>query len=135
MVDLAADGAVRAFVEKPAPGAEPSNLINAGTYVMEPSVLDLIEPGRRVSVERDTFPKLVAAGRLAAMATDDYWIDTGTPELYLEANIDMLAGRRVDHGGDGTSRTGGAIEAVNGRIPRGRRGRGGGSAEVHEAVA
>ena len=87
-------GRVLAFVEKPAPGSEPSNLINAGTYVFEPDVLDLIEPGRPVSVERDTFPRLVAAGRMYAMATDDYWIDAGRPELFLQANLDLVTGRR-----------------------------------------
>ena len=55
-----ADGRVERFVEKPAPGTEPSNQINAGTYVLEPSVLDLIPSGRRVSIERDTFPQIVA---------------------------------------------------------------------------
>jgi mannose-1-phosphate guanylyltransferase len=94
VADLDDSGRVRAFVEKPAPGTEPSNLINAGTYVFEPSVLDLIEPGRAVSVERDTFPRLVDRGRMHAVATDDYWIDAGRPELYLRANIDLVTGRR-----------------------------------------
>jgi mannose-1-phosphate guanylyltransferase len=96
VADLDESGCVLSFVEKPAPGAEPSNLINAGTYVLEPSVLDLIEPGRRVSVERDTFPRLVAGGRMYAVATDDYWIDAGRPELYLRANLDLVSGRRRD---------------------------------------
>ncbi|HWL45703.1 MAG TPA: NDP-sugar synthase [Ilumatobacter sp.] len=90
------DGTVRRFVEKPAPGETDSNLISAGTYVFEPEVLDLIATGERVSVERDTFPKLVADGRLGAYATDDYWIDTGRPELYLAANLDLIDGRRRD---------------------------------------
>ena len=95
VVDLAEDGRVRAFVEKPAPGTEPSNLINAGTYVFEPGVLDLIPPGERVSVERDTFPRLVAAGTIYGMSTDDYWIDAGRPELYRAANLDLLDGARI----------------------------------------
>jgi mannose-1-phosphate guanylyltransferase len=97
VVDLAADGRVHAFVEKPPPGTEPSNLINAGTYVFEPSVLARIEPGRPVSVERDTFPRLVADGSLYGVATEDYWIDAGRPELYRAANLDLLDGiRRFD---------------------------------------
>lgn len=92
VVDLDADGKVRAFVEKPAPGTEPSNLINAGTYVFEPAVIELIEPGVARSVERDTFPRLVDAGGLYGLATDDYWIDAGRPELYLAANLDLLDG-------------------------------------------
>jgi mannose-1-phosphate guanylyltransferase len=96
VADVDRSGRVLKFVEKPAPGTEPSNLINAGTYVFEPSVLDLIEPGRPVSVERDTFPRLVAGGRMYAVATDDYWIDAGRPELYLRANLDLVTGRRRD---------------------------------------
>jgi len=95
VVALDEDGRVERFVEKPAPGTEPSNQINAGTYVLEPSVLDLIPAGRRVSIERDTFPQVVAGGRLFAMATDDYWLDAGNPVLYLRANLDLLDdGRR-----------------------------------------
>jgi mannose-1-phosphate guanylyltransferase len=93
VVELDAAGRVLRFVEKPAPGTEPSNLINAGTYVMEPSVLDLIEPGRRVSVERDTFPALSVRGRLYGIATDDYWLDAGNPRALLQANLDRLHGR------------------------------------------
>jgi mannose-1-phosphate guanylyltransferase len=94
VADVESSGRITAFVEKPAPGTEPSNLINAGTYVLEPTVLDLIEPGRPVSVERDTFPRLVTRGRMFGVATDDYWIDAGRPELYLRANIDLITGRR-----------------------------------------
>lgn len=86
---------VRRFVEKPAPGETDSNVVNAGTYVFEPGVLDLIEPGRRVSIERETFPALVELGALAAIATDDYWIDAGRPELYLRANLDLVNGVRA----------------------------------------
>ena len=56
-------GRVEAFVEKPPPGEAPTNWINAGTYVLEPSVLDRIPAGRRVSIERETFPGMVD-GRL-----------------------------------------------------------------------
>jgi mannose-1-phosphate guanylyltransferase len=96
VVDLDAGGLVRAFVEKPPPGAEPSNLINAGTYVFEPSVLDRIPPSVPVSVERDTFPKLVADRSLYGYATEDYWIDAGRPDLYRAANLDLVTGRRPD---------------------------------------
>jgi len=95
VVDLDDDGRVRAFVEKPPPGEEPSNLVNAGTYVFEPSMLDRIPPGRRVSVERDVFPASAADGRLYGLATDDYWLDAGRPELYRAANLDLLGGHRT----------------------------------------
>ncbi len=94
VVDLADDGRVRDFVEKPAPGTEPSNLINAGTYVFEPSVLERIPANTRASIERDTFPMIVDGGRLYGLATDDYWIDAGRPDLYRAANLDLLDGTR-----------------------------------------
>lgn len=87
-------GRVQRFVEKPPPGTAPSNLVNAGTYVLEPTVLERITPGRPASIERETFPAVAAEGGLFALATDDYWIDTGRPETYLAANLDLLAGRR-----------------------------------------
>lgn len=87
VVELDEKQLVQRFVEKPAPGETSSNLINAGTYVMEASVLDRIAADVPVSVERVTFPDLVAAGELAGYATDDSWIDTGRPEFYLEANL------------------------------------------------
>lgn len=87
-------GRVERFVEKPAPGTAPSNLINAGTYVLEASVLQRIPLGRKVSIERETFPLIVDDGALFAMATDDYWIDTGRPGPYRRANLDMIDGVR-----------------------------------------
>ena len=84
-------GRVLGFVEKPAPGEAPSNLVNAGTYVLEPSVLRRITPGVRVSVERQVFPEIATDGTLYAVASDAYWIDTGTPVTYLRANLDTLA--------------------------------------------
>ena len=94
VVDLDERGLVRHFVEKPPSGTAPSNLISAGTYVLEPAVLDLIPGGRAVSIEREVFPTLAAGGRLAGLADAGYWLDTGTPELLLTANLDVLDGRR-----------------------------------------
>lgn len=96
VVEIDHAGTVLRFVEKPAPGDTTSNLINAGTYVFEPSVLARIPTGRKVSVERETFQQVVADGGLYAMPTDDYWIDTGRPETYLDANIDLLSGVRTE---------------------------------------
>lgn len=94
VVELGEGSVVRRFIEKPGPGETDSNLINGGTYVLEPTVLELIEPGRRVSVEREVFPRLVAQGRLAGFPTDDYWTDAGRPELYRRANLDLVTGAR-----------------------------------------
>jgi mannose-1-phosphate guanylyltransferase len=96
VVETASDGRVLRFLEKPAPGTTTSNAINAGTYVFEPTVLSLIDPARRVSVERETFPALVEQGALYALMTAEYWIDTGRPEHYRRANLDLLDGRRAE---------------------------------------
>jgi mannose-1-phosphate guanylyltransferase len=83
-------GTVLAFTEKtgePVPGE-----INAGTYVLERSVLDLIPPGREVSIEREVFPHLIGDG-LCALRLDGYWMDIGTQERYLQATWDILEGR------------------------------------------
>jgi mannose-1-phosphate guanylyltransferase len=84
-------GRVLAFIEKPPRGEAPTNLINAGTYVLEPSVLDRIPSGRRASVEREVFPSLVSDGALFALASEATWVDAGTPATYLEANLRMAA--------------------------------------------
>jgi mannose-1-phosphate guanylyltransferase len=75
VVPADAQGRVQAFVEKPRREAAPCNDVNAGTYVLEPSVLDRIPVGRRVSIERETFPAMVADRGLYALATGDYWIE------------------------------------------------------------
>jgi mannose-1-phosphate guanylyltransferase len=85
-------GRVIEFVEKPEPGTAPTNLINAGAYVLEPSVLDRIPEGRKVSIERETFPAIAAEGRLYATSGSTYWIDVGVPAQYLQAQTDWLTG-------------------------------------------
>ena len=87
-------GRVLAFIEKPARDEAPTNLINAGTYVLEPSVLSRIPPGRRVSIERETFPTLARDGVLYAQASDAEWIDAGTPATFLAANLHYAAEAR-----------------------------------------
>ena len=96
VVETDASGAVRRFVEKPTPGETDSNLINAGTYVFEPSVLDRIPALQRVSVERAVFPALVDEGLLFGMPSEDYWLDAGNPDQYLQANLDLVRGMRGD---------------------------------------
>jgi mannose-1-phosphate guanylyltransferase len=94
VVPTRADGQVIAFVEKPAPGKAPSNWINAGTYVLEPAFLERIPPRLNVSIERETFPRMLDEPRgLYGYAADGYWLDIGTPEKYLQAHADVLGGR------------------------------------------
>lgn len=87
-------GRVTAFVEKPPPGQAPSNFINAGTYVLEPEVIDLIAADRPVSIERETFPALVVSGSLYALASDAEWVDAGTVPTYLSANLNLARQER-----------------------------------------
>jgi mannose-1-phosphate guanylyltransferase len=85
------EGQVREFIEKGG-GEAPTNRINAGAYVLEREVVESIPAGRAVSFEREVFPSLVGNG-LYGYAAAGYWIDIGTPERYLEATWDLLAGR------------------------------------------
>lgn len=87
-------GRVLEFVEKPPPGTAPTNWINAGTYVLEPTVLSRIASDRRVSIERETFPAIVASQGLYAMQSDAYWIDAGVGPTYVQAQLDLVEGRR-----------------------------------------
>jgi mannose-1-phosphate guanylyltransferase len=84
-------GRVEAFLEK-AEGEVPTNRINAGAYVIERELAGRIPAGRAVSFEREVFPALVGDG-LYGYDAAGYWIDIGTPERYLEATWDLLAGR------------------------------------------
>jgi len=88
------DGRVLGFVEKPPRDEAPTNWINAGTYVFEPSVLDRIDEGRKVSIERETFPAIVADGSLWAVKSNAYWVDAGTPATYLQIQLDLIDGLR-----------------------------------------
>ena len=101
LVATDAEGRAQSFSEKPEPGSAPARgphaqqpTISAGAYVLAPAVLDRIPPGRAVSIEREVFPQLVADQALWAMVSDTYWLDTGTPKQYLQANLDILEGRR-----------------------------------------
>jgi mannose-1-phosphate guanylyltransferase len=96
VVVTGADGRVSAFIEKPPAGTAPTNLINAGIYVMEREALDVIERGRRVSVEREVFPAMVERGVLYAAAADGYWIDIGNPTAYIQANLDIAGMSVID---------------------------------------
>jgi mannose-1-phosphate guanylyltransferase len=91
IVEIEADGRVLRFVEKPQPGETKSRFASAGTYVMEESTLVLMPGTEKLSIERVTFPQLVAEGGLYAMSTDDYWIDAGRPDTYVQANCVIAA--------------------------------------------
>jgi mannose-1-phosphate guanylyltransferase len=91
LVDWDADGRVLAFREKP-PDPVPGT-INAGTYVLEPRALDGVPEGVAVSIERETFPRLIADGEAVySYVWPGYWRDLGTPQAYLQAHLDALNG-------------------------------------------
>ena len=86
------NGRVTAFLEKtPDPV---TNRINAGCYVFRRDVIDQIPAGRRVSVERETFPGLIEAGALVMGYPETaYWLDVGTPEAFVRGSCDLVLGR------------------------------------------
>ncbi|MET0730628.1 MAG: NDP-sugar synthase, partial [Solirubrobacterales bacterium] len=95
------DGVVLGFLEKPDPELIDTDEVSAGAYVIEARVLELIPPGRAVSIEREVFPRLVGHG-LYGRRLEGYWMDIGTPERYLQASWDILEGRvETELAGDG----------------------------------
>ena len=96
LVETTADGWVKRFVEKPGPNEITCNTINAGIYILEPSVLKYMPKGEPYSFERGLFPTLLENKEpVLSYVLDRYWIDIGTPRKYLEVHHDILAGRFV----------------------------------------
>lgn len=96
VVELDSQDRVKGFIEKPSPERVTSNLINAGTYVLEPEVLSLIPPGVRCMLERGLFPDLVERGiPFYGYRSHAYWIDTGKPSDYFRLHHDLLMGKAV----------------------------------------
>lgn len=108
LVPIDDDGHIQRFIEKPTREEIVTDLINAGTYVLEPEALALAPAGQNYSFERGLFPTLLDGGRpLYGKRSHAYWLDLGTPERYLTANRDVLGervgepppGRRTGEGG------------------------------------
>jgi NDP-sugar pyrophosphorylase family protein len=94
LVETEPDGAIRRFLEKPKPDEITCNTINAGVYVLEPSVLQYMPKDEPYSFERGLFPTLLESKeRVFAAMLQGYWIDIGTPGKYLQAHYDIMAGR------------------------------------------
>jgi mannose-1-phosphate guanylyltransferase len=118
LVRLNEDASVQAFVEKPSADSIDTNLISAGAYVLERSILELVPPDRNVSIEREVWPQLVGAG-LYGYASEGYWLDIGSPARYLQGTFDILEGNvstpvRARLGGDWLAVDGAA--EVRGRV-------------------
>lgn len=94
LVPIDADGRVQAFLEKPSTPEEiVTDLINAGCYVFKRSVIEQIPAGRVVSVERETFPGLLASGaRVRGVVDRGYWLDLGTPLAFVQGSRDLVSG-------------------------------------------
>ncbi len=95
LVETETDGRVHRFLEKPKEDEITCNNINAGTYILEPNVLDFVPVGENYSFEYGLFPDLLKRKEAfyAHVPPRTYWIDIGTPERYLEAHQDLLANR------------------------------------------
>jgi mannose-1-phosphate guanylyltransferase len=99
LVELDANSQVLAFREKPTPEqavdflAQGINTINAGTYIIEPTVFDNYPAGEPLSFERVVFPQALIQGlKMMGFVSDGYWMDLGTPQKYFQAHLDILQG-------------------------------------------
>jgi NDP-sugar pyrophosphorylase family protein len=96
LVETDSKGWIQRFVEKPGPDEITCNTINAGIYVLEPSVLKYMPAGEPYSFERGLFPTLLEHKEpVMSFVLDKYWIDIGTPQKYLEVHQDILSRKFV----------------------------------------
>ncbi len=94
LIETNAYGRVTRFLEKPSWSQVTTNMINAGTYILEPDVMAYIPPQTRFSFEHELFPLFLRKDKpIYAYPSAAYWIDIGTPEKYLRLNIDLLSGK------------------------------------------
>ena len=97
IVDLAPDGRIKCFVEKPSAADAPSRLANSGVWLFDPALVREIPAGRLNRVEDELFPVLAAAGRpIHGFCHTGLWFDIGTPETYREAE------QALSESGEGT---------------------------------
>ena len=91
VVDVNSDDCIKRFVEKPAPEEAPSNLINAGAYLLDHVILDYIEPDRLVSMEKEIFPQIITdTDRFYGFQFNGYWMDIGRIESYQKVHNFLL---------------------------------------------
>ncbi len=96
LIETNAEGRVIRFLEKPSWREVTTNMINAGTYVLEPEVLAHIPAQANFSFEHDLFPLLLDQGEpIYAYPSSAYWIDIGTLEKYFQLHQDLLRGKKV----------------------------------------
>jgi len=125
------DLSVSGFLEKPNAEEIDTNLINAGAYVLERSVLDeMAAAGTRISIERDVFPRLVDHG-LFGYEASGYWLDIGTPQRYLQATYDILEGEVSTELGGELATAGGVLWLGSEHAPGSAGARAAGDGSVH----
>ena len=90
VVEMAEKNRIKRFVEKPERGKAPSNLINAGVYVLSPEIFNYISDKKPISIEREVFPLLVRDNKLFGYESEGLWIDIGEPSDYLKGNRLLL---------------------------------------------
>jgi mannose-1-phosphate guanylyltransferase len=96
LVETDSKGWIQRFIEKPGPDEITCNTINAGIYVLEPTVLKYMPAGEPYSFERGLFPTLLEQKEpVMSFVLDKYWIDIGTPQKYLEVHHDILSRKFV----------------------------------------
>lgn len=98
VVDIKDDGNVIGFVEKPKPEDAPSDLINAGAYLLEPVVLDYMKTGRLVSMEKEIFPQIIKdTGKFFGYEFKGHWIDVGRISSYITINKFLMKKQNLDY--------------------------------------
>ncbi len=94
LIETSPVGKVTRFLEKPTPEQVTTNMINAGTYVIEREILDWVPPQTNYSFERQLFPQLLQRGEpVYAFSSPAYWIDIGKAETYFKLHRDLLTGK------------------------------------------
>ena len=98
LIETNARGRVTRFLEKPKWSEVTTNMINAGTYILEPEVLSPVPHQAKFSFERELFPLLLDQGEpIYAYPSSAYWIDIGTPEKYFRLHRDLFSGSSPRH--------------------------------------
>ena len=98
VADVKEDGNIVGFVEKPKPEDAPSEFINAGAYCLEPEVLDYIETGRLISMEKEIFPQIIKdTGRFYGFKFTGHWMDIGRISSYIEVHKFLMGKRNIQN--------------------------------------
>ena len=94
LVETEQDGRIRRFIEKPRVDEITTNMINAGTYLIEPELFRYVPPGQFYMFERGLFPVVLQTGDpMFGYPSRAYWTDIGKPQTYLEVHHDILMGK------------------------------------------